>query len=538
MRDTSVRDSICGTAAPWRPPREPLSVRGACVALTIATAIWMGCACCPAWAAQTRAQIAADTVVITSMYGAVSVRHGDAGWQAAKANTILRATDAVRTGKDARAELTVLGGGQVRMEENTHLLIRFQDQEGGLGLQAVIGNVWISIERAFVGPKGFRIEMPSAVAAVKGTVFACSVDEEGNCETTVYDGEVRCEADGGQFDIPMARCFVRGPAVAAHVIDRDLDRDAVRDWVIWNRRRDLLQALGNPRVFVAAAEHNGTGRQADPIALRRAMTKLQRAGFNVKLLRPEAVPDRPLSPGLDWLFDQARLPEDDRPREDDIVVAAEFLAQAGQAVDGGDTSSVYSSRATGRAVIYDPGARRALAEWDARRPGRSGSGTDAGHDALRSLGDRFGEEMPSYLMEAMMAKLRTTRIVARGIPNRKALYGFAGGLRRHPQIKRVFPRSYHRGVGVLAVATSLGPAEVARWLKQVGGARIADLSVQDMTVEVTLHPDSQGTPRPDSGRSRPRRSVGRAGGPNPPVGRSKTARPAVVRPGKRGRWQR
>ena len=66
--------------------------------------------------AEERRQVAADSAVVTSMYGDVSVRHQTGGWRAAEVNAVLRSGSAIRTGKDSRAELAIQGGGQIRLD--------------------------------------------------------------------------------------------------------------------------------------------------------------------------------------------------------------------------------------------------------------------------------------------------------------------------------------------------------------------------------------------------------------------------------------
>ncbi len=475
--------------------------------------------------AEERRQVAADSAVVTSMYGDVSVRHQTGGWRAAEVNAVLRSGSAIRTGKDSRAELAIQGGGQIRLDESTHLLIRYLDPKGGSSLKAFVGNVWVSIERALVGPSGLRIEMPSAVAAVKGTVFQCLVAEDGSCETVVYEGQVECEADGEHAIVDTARCFVKPVAAPGAQRDADLDRDAANNWVQWNRRRDLIRFLGHPKVYIALAEHNGAGRQVDPAALGRIARKLTRAGFEVVPISADKVPDHPLtqSPrgmggplyGLHSIGDG------------DILVQAEFLADTGRPVlkpdrpraqgwarpRGGKRRPrrpVYASRAHGRAAIVDPRTGKTLGKWTARRPGHGSSDRRAGHEALLSLGDRFGEDVVSDLMDALMAKGRAVRVRLTGIKGRRDIYAFMIGLRENPAIKRAFPSPSRPGSAVVTVATELPADEVAAWIatRLKGSVRIdgSDGPLITATVVGSLARSTGALVRPGTGaRPRPAR---------------------------------
>ncbi|MFP3905089.1 MAG: hypothetical protein ACLFWB_12665, partial [Armatimonadota bacterium] len=89
-----------------------------------------------------RGQVAAKSAVLTFMYGDVQVRHGASGWTKAQTNETLQPSDAVKTGDDARAELTLAGGGYVRMDENSHLLISHLQDDGVTSFKALLGGVW------------------------------------------------------------------------------------------------------------------------------------------------------------------------------------------------------------------------------------------------------------------------------------------------------------------------------------------------------------------------------------------------------------
>lgn len=467
-----------------------------------------------------RAQIAANTAVLTAKYGSVTVRHGTSGWTNASVNTVLKSGDAIRTGKDSRAELTVHGSGYVRLDANTHLLIRYIDDKKGSSLKALVGGVWVSIERALVGASGFKLEMPSAVAAVKGTIFRCVVDEAGNCETAVYDGEVSCEADGKQFAVTPGRCFARRRAFAAAVRDMNLDEDAAHDWVVWNRRKDLINMLGNPRIVIAAAEHNGTGRQVTPAGQARLAERLMRAGFNVAVVPENEVPDSPialaLSPGSKGVGACALLERLSgvnvrRPGEaagdgrrlggvgnGDIVIAAEFFAScaepigqaptappqtghaAPRAVGGGATGpprQLYGSRSSGKGMILDPKSGKALYQWDARRSGQGDDEKAAGCQALENLGDRFGDELVRQLLDTLMVQKQMVHIKLQGVRSRQELFGFMARLRKHPRVRRALPHKYQSGFAVMGVATDLSPPEVAAWITKCTNGTVSVVAV-------------------------------------------------------------
>jgi len=144
-----------------------------------------------------RAQVAAQQATVTFLYGDVQVRHGTAGWTPAHLNEVLKPGDAIKTGADARAEVSVGRGGYVRMDEKSHLLITHLQSDGVTSFKALVGGIWVTIERALTGSSKFEVQMPSAVASVKGTVFRCYVSEDGECESSAANRRLRAheEAD-------------------------------------------------------------------------------------------------------------------------------------------------------------------------------------------------------------------------------------------------------------------------------------------------------------------------------------------------------
>jgi len=145
---------------------------------------------CVAIAPADRAQVATNQAVLTSMYGDVQTRHGAAGYHTARLNEVLEPGDGIKTGASSRAELSVGEGGYVRMDGNSQLLVTALDASGTTSFQHIVGGIWVTIERALGGSSKFEVRMPSAVASVTGTVFRCQVDEDGNSDTYVYEGEV------------------------------------------------------------------------------------------------------------------------------------------------------------------------------------------------------------------------------------------------------------------------------------------------------------------------------------------------------------
>ena len=201
-----------------------------------------------------RGQVATNQAVLTSMYGDVQTRHGTAGYRAARLNEALAPGDGIKTGASSRAELSVGGGGYVRMDENSQVLVTAIAAGGTTTFQAIVGGIWVTIEQALTGAGRFEVRMPSAVASVTGTVFRCEVGADGASSTYVYEGEVAVDADGEVVHCAAdERCRV-APNTRA-VIDRfNLAGDDEAAWVMYNRHRDIVGRLGDPEIIVALRE--------------------------------------------------------------------------------------------------------------------------------------------------------------------------------------------------------------------------------------------------------------------------------------------
>ena len=91
-----------------------------------------------------RAQVATRKATITFIYGDVQVRHGTAGWQAAKLQGVLNPGDAIKTAASARAEMSIGQGGYVRIDDNSHLLITHLRENGLTSFKTLVGGVTVN----------------------------------------------------------------------------------------------------------------------------------------------------------------------------------------------------------------------------------------------------------------------------------------------------------------------------------------------------------------------------------------------------------
>lgn len=128
------------------------------------------------------------------------LRKGDTNWVAVKAPFMLEVGDQVRTGARSKAELYIKYGSKIRLGDETTFVIG-QVAPGGNTVEVLRGKMqaWI---RKYVG-RGFTVRTPSAVCAVRGTVFGVEVSEAGQTTWDLFSGSIQI-ADNRNRTVDMA----------------------------------------------------------------------------------------------------------------------------------------------------------------------------------------------------------------------------------------------------------------------------------------------------------------------------------------------
>lgn len=204
--------------------------------------------------------------------GDVKIKHEDQNnWQAAKLKTEVFKADAIKTGEESRCEVKLKENSVIRIGENsvfefTQAAISKSSKEIKTELKS--GRVWSNLIKGKKNDE-FQIKAPTAVCAVRGTIFRVDADTSTTC--LVYDGSV----DVGPVSFwgkPTSRTSkslepveVPGPVEVPPPFEVSLDqwmeivkgfqitvrpdgkfaksrfdekKDAAQDWVRWNIERD------------------------------------------------------------------------------------------------------------------------------------------------------------------------------------------------------------------------------------------------------------------------------------------------------------
>ena len=137
------------------------------------------------------AQAAKDVAVVLKAQGQVRVNRSQNGAvESARAGTRLHDGNLLRTGEESLAALVFTDDKSIlKVRSNSKLAIAGQREDSGIlkTIKMEFGQLWAKVTRS---SSPFRIETPSGVAAVKGTVFYCLFDHAGNMIICCLEGAV------------------------------------------------------------------------------------------------------------------------------------------------------------------------------------------------------------------------------------------------------------------------------------------------------------------------------------------------------------
>ncbi|HTY07874.1 MAG TPA: FecR family protein [Candidatus Edwardsbacteria bacterium] len=206
---------------------------------------------------------------------------GREDWKKAVINEGLASGDKVKTLDQSRGEVAFADGSIIRVDANSNLdIVELKKDKGGQAASAKVwsGKVWASVNKMSKKTK-FELESPTAVAAVRGTVFRMTVADDKTTKVAVYSGEVKVESSpdfmqnqtkkqGGKAGEIEGPTQIKGPSEVSFeqwvqivkaqmeitinpdgtygIVKFDPILDAQDEWVKWNEMRDQLrkQKLG------------------------------------------------------------------------------------------------------------------------------------------------------------------------------------------------------------------------------------------------------------------------------------------------------
>lgn len=130
---------------------------------------------------------------VTLPLGRVEMQKGGTGeWIRVKPKTSVAEKDIIKTLARSRCEISLIGGGKMRIGENSVLELTeasVKPMEKNFGANLKKGNIWVSAKAAFGEKKNVTVRTPTAVAAIRGTKYRAKAGEEES-SVLVYEGKV------------------------------------------------------------------------------------------------------------------------------------------------------------------------------------------------------------------------------------------------------------------------------------------------------------------------------------------------------------
>jgi len=162
-----------------------------------------------AWISPAMAAQPAGRLIL--IQGEVSVRPSGAAWQAARLNQDLHGGDTVRTGANSRAAILCLDESQIKLNENTVLVLKnvapsprlrlgevtpaAQAPDAASVYQVQQGEIWLRNKKEeFL----FELETPTVTATIRGTEFNVRVMPDGTTNFVLLEGSLKLKNPYGE----------------------------------------------------------------------------------------------------------------------------------------------------------------------------------------------------------------------------------------------------------------------------------------------------------------------------------------------------
>ena len=145
-------------------------------------------------AVQLKGKIDSGEAMLVSMtVGQVDAKKGDGTeWNPLYSDDTLQMGDIVRTGTKSYCELQMVNKGMFRVEGDTELVIAsLIGDTGKMDAKIKLSKGQVAIKPKKLGEgEVFQVETSSAIAAVRGTTFSITVDDQGSTKVAVSEGKV------------------------------------------------------------------------------------------------------------------------------------------------------------------------------------------------------------------------------------------------------------------------------------------------------------------------------------------------------------
>ncbi len=130
---------------------------------------------------------------ITFPLGTVQVQvSANPGWKKVALNQEIFVGDWIKTLEKSRCEITLNGGGKIRIGEKTEMELTkasVTPLKKDFGATVNKGQIWVAAKAAFGETKNVAVRAPTAVAAIRGTKYR-AVADSAESSVLVYEGKV------------------------------------------------------------------------------------------------------------------------------------------------------------------------------------------------------------------------------------------------------------------------------------------------------------------------------------------------------------
>lgn len=202
---------------------------------------------------------------VDQLKGQVSVqRSGQGEFFALSSKGAVKTGDIVKTGKDSTAEFKWLDGTRWKLMPNTTLTVKksvfntVQKNEVSQ-LRLTTGKVFVRIVKSLAPTSRFEVETPTAVAAVRGTIFSVAV-ENGQTEVAVFKGRVQVknnDSEAGALIKPGQAAFAGANQIRT-VSSQAQDADFVKQLSIVKPQLEAnVEEMNNGKALIRGATELG-----------------------------------------------------------------------------------------------------------------------------------------------------------------------------------------------------------------------------------------------------------------------------------------
>ena len=127
---------------------------------------------------------------LTEVKGNVSLVRGQAAPVPLRKNDTVQAGDEILTDRKSSATIRMPDSSTVRIYPNSHVALRTETGPWKEFLHVLLGNVRVQIEKLSGRPNPKALTTPTAIIAVRGTIFGVAVEPTGDTRVGVGKGLV------------------------------------------------------------------------------------------------------------------------------------------------------------------------------------------------------------------------------------------------------------------------------------------------------------------------------------------------------------